>query len=653
MGRSALRHWPLLPIGALAALLNSWALGSVGWGNQYYAAAVRSMSQSWHAFVFGAFDSEGFVTVDKPPLSLWVQALTVKMFGFHQMSLLVPQVLAGVGAVVCVYVTVVHRWGRFAATIAALALAISPINVMVNHSNNTDAILTLMMTACVAAGVRAAESGRARWLFAAAVLFGAAFTTKMLAAFPVLPAILVAFALGAPVVWRRRAPLLIAAGALAVASALAWFAYVDLTPDSARPYVGSSPTNSAFQLAFDRNGLGQVEGGMGGPGGPAPGPPRAGGPVPAPPRPPVAPGAPNPPRVPQPPMSVPQPPPGGQLPPPAGQLGTPPGQPRGFAGGAPGVLRLFNSDLGTQIGWIVLPGLLGAVAVVAAAGPRRALRTPSLVAPVTWFAVGAAGYSITRGIVHPYYVASIVPPLAMLIGAGAGVLRGNLARRRWLLGTGLAVAACGAANWTLSRRTGHEVTTALAVLTVLGGVAVAALALTRQKRPWPWLALMPALVLLAPFAWTIGSLRAGVEAGIPYADATGSGPRRPALSPAGTEELVARLVAERDGERWLVAVPSAQLGAPIIIATGEAVMALGGFSGSDPILTPSEFDALVDAGEVRFVYLGPGPDARPDRGGAPGAGQGANSPIVTHVRAACDPVPAVAGELYDCAKMTA
>ncbi|MCB0955419.1 MAG: glycosyltransferase family 39 protein, partial [Ilumatobacter sp.] len=166
-----------------------------------------------------------------------------------------------------VYATLVRRWGRIAATVGALALAVTPISVMVNHSNNTDAILTLMMTATVFAGVRAAETGRWGWMVATGLLFGAAFTSKMLAAAPVLPAVLLAVAVVAPLAWRRRTALLAGGTAIAVVAGLAWFTFVDLTPASQRPYVGSSATNSAFQLAFERNGVNQVEGDSGvGPG---------------------------------------------------------------------------------------------------------------------------------------------------------------------------------------------------------------------------------------------------------------------------------------------------------------------------------------------------------------------------------------------------
>jgi 4-amino-4-deoxy-L-arabinose transferase-like glycosyltransferase len=662
-GMRGKRHWPLLVPLAVSAVLNSWAIGTIGWGNQYYAAAVRSMSKSWHAFIYGSFDRRGFVTVDKPPLSLWVQAVFVKVFGFHQLTLLVPQILAGCGAVGLVYVMLVGRWGRLAATVGAMTLAVTPMSVMVNHSNNTDAILVLAMTACAAATVRAVSTGRWVWLVAAAVLFGAAFTTKMLAAFPVLAALLVAFALGAPVVWRRRAPMLAAGLAMACVTALAWFAFVDLTPEDSRPYVGSSPTNSAFQLAFDRNGLGQVEGdNIVGPGRDGGAGPAGGGGMVGPPNGP-APGGNGPvgpPNGPAPGVGGPAPVNNGPVGPPNGPApggngpvanGEPPGRvilvPRApgngqlnFEAGASGPLRLFNASLGTQIGWLVLPGLLGLVGAVGVLGWRRSLRAPTVVVPLIWFGVGAGAYSITKGIVHPYYVAGIAPPLAMLVGTGAGALRQRLHHRGWWILAGLGVAATGWVDWVISRRTGYDLTTNISLVVAAGGVVLAGWALATRLEPHRLMPVLASgLALAVPAAWTAGALKAGVSANIPYA-ATGEQAR---FGPPPTSTLQNALLdylrTNRGDAKWLVAVPSAQTAAPIIIQTGDAVMALGGFSGGDPIIDPTEFDALTQAGDVRFVLVGNGQ----------GPGNGGNSPLTGHIRQSCTPVPQFAATLFDCA----
>jgi len=625
------RHWPLVIPVAVSAVLSSWALGTMGWGNSYYSAAVRSMADSWHAFWYGSLDSVGFITVDKPPVSLQVQALVVKVFGFHQKSLLVPQVVAGVLAVVLVYATVVKRWGRIGATVGALALAVSPISVMVNHTNNTDAILTLAMTATVWAGVRAAETRRWRWVVATGVLFGLSFTTKMLAAAPVLPAVLLALALAVGLSWRRQVAMVGAMAAIAAVCALAWFSFVDLTPASQRPYVGSSATNSAYQLAFARNGVNQVEGNDptsgGGPGGRPGGGAGIGGP-------PIGGGRPG-----------------------GGAMG-----PSGFSGGSAGALRLFNSELGGQVGWLIVPALAGTLGAAVVAGRRRWWREPSLVAPAVWFAAGAVVYSITSGIVHPYYTASIVPPLAMLIGAGIGAARHTWQWRATRVALGATVFATGVLGWVIARRVHWQPAIATALIVAAFGLIMAVVGLA-VRRTWPrWVLGAGALALVVtPAVWTVGSLRAGLNANLPYANPGSNG----ALFPGGAggpggfggpggsgaqvdAALVSYLEQHRGTADWLVAVPSAMTAAPIIIATGEPVMAMGGFSGSDAALDATGFDALVREGRVRYVLVGgggPGGFGGDGPGGGPGGG---NAQLTGYIEATCLPVTEVSDSLYDC-----
>ena len=232
--RAPRSRWLIAPVLALSATLNSWALTSVGWGNGYYSAAVHSMSKSWKAFLFAGFDRAGFVTVDKPPFSLWVQTLSVRVFGFSKPAILIPQLVGGTLAVWLVYLTVARVWGRGAGLVGALALAVTPINVMVNHSNNTDATLVLLMTLAAYLAVRASTSGSLRWLVLACAVAGTAMTAKMLAAVPVMPGILAAYGWCAPLGWRRRLrDVTIGLVTLAVAG-LWWFTLVDLWPkDSA------------------------------------------------------------------------------------------------------------------------------------------------------------------------------------------------------------------------------------------------------------------------------------------------------------------------------------------------------------------------------------------------------------------------------------
>ncbi len=182
----------------LAAALNLWALSRNGWANEYYSGAVRSMAASWHAFLFGSLDVSGVMTVDKPPMALWVQALSVRAFGWNSWSMLVPQALMGVASVGLVYDLTCRRFGRAGGFIAGAVLALTPIAVAVSRHNNPDALLVLCVVGALWAVVRGLEDGRIRWMVLAGVCVGLGFETKMGAAFLVVPALAVAWLWAAP-----------------------------------------------------------------------------------------------------------------------------------------------------------------------------------------------------------------------------------------------------------------------------------------------------------------------------------------------------------------------------------------------------------------------------------------------------------------------
>src|SRR5262245_59117998 len=189
---------------ATAAALRLWRLDQNGFGNEYYTAGVRSMSQSWHNFLYNAFDPAGFVSIDKPPVALWIQVASVKLFGFHGLSVLVPQALEGVAAVWIVYHLVQRRFGAPAGLLAGLFLAVTPVSVAVDRSSNTESCLILVLLLAGWALIRAAEDGSRRFLLLSMVLVGIGFNVKMLAAFVVLPAFALVYLLGTPLAWRRR-----------------------------------------------------------------------------------------------------------------------------------------------------------------------------------------------------------------------------------------------------------------------------------------------------------------------------------------------------------------------------------------------------------------------------------------------------------------
>src|SRR2546430_1033559 len=262
-----LPHPELAALLVLAGVLNLWALSRNGWANEYYSAAVRSMSSSWHNFLFASLDPSGVMTVDKPPLALWVQALSVRVFGYQPLSVLVPQALMGVASVALTYDLVRRRFGRLGGFVGGLALALTPMTVAISRHNNPDALLVLCCVAALWCAVRALEDARAGWLVLAGVCVGLGFETKMGVALVVVPGIPAAWLLLAPGGRRRALRQLLAAGAAMTVVGGAWPALVELTPAADRPWVAGTSDNSALSLIFGYNGLGRVDGQAGGPAG--------------------------------------------------------------------------------------------------------------------------------------------------------------------------------------------------------------------------------------------------------------------------------------------------------------------------------------------------------------------------------------------------
>lgn len=275
------RRW--LIRGTLAALLIGtavlylWGLDESGWANSFYSAAAQAGSQSWKAFFYGSLDAANAITVDKPPASLWLMSLSVRIFGLSSWSILVPEALLGVGSVAVLYATVrrvlAHRpgaagadapattmsahWGALA---AAAICALTPAATLMFRFNNPDALLVFLMSLAGYATLRATEQARRGWLVLAGVLIGFGFLTKMLQAFLVLPALVVAYAVAAPTTWRRKLTDLLAAFAAMIVSAGWYVAIVELVPESWRPYIGGSQNNSLLELVFGYNGLGRITG---------------------------------------------------------------------------------------------------------------------------------------------------------------------------------------------------------------------------------------------------------------------------------------------------------------------------------------------------------------------------------------------------------
>jgi 4-amino-4-deoxy-L-arabinose transferase-like glycosyltransferase len=584
----------LILVTLVAAGLYTWALDASGYGNEYYAAAAYSGSMDWMAWLFGSVDTASFISVDKPPLSLWVTGLSVRIFGLSAWSVLLPHAVAG-GATVIVLHHTVRRWhGHAAALGAALAMTITPIAVVMFRYNNPDAILTLLVTGALALAYSAARSASWWRLAASGALVGLAFLTKTTQSLLVIPAIGIVYLVAAPTSLPKRALHLLGAGAAAVVSA-GWWVLLAETSGTA-PYFGQTDTGSFLDYVFGYNGVGRVTGDGVGPGDP-------------------------------------------------------------FGGGG-GWLRLFNVEVGGQVSWLIP---MAAVALVVGMWMRRGHpRTdPRRAGWLLWgiaFVTHYATFSLVEGVFHPYYTLTIAPAVAALAGAGAVVLWRSYRdspTTAWLLPVTIVVTAAWAA--ALLSRTPDYLPGLGTVLVVLGLAAALTLAVLRYgPSASPRIAMAAATVaaavaLAGPASYALASIGTDYSGGDPKAGPGENG--RPAAAAPGTDDrpqdgprggdlpprplppdqaldegplpgadgplpggdgardpitrngIVDYLLEHRGDETWMVAAVSANLAAPLILETGEPVMAMGGFSGGDPTPTSEELAQYIASGELRFVLL--------------------------------------------------
>jgi 4-amino-4-deoxy-L-arabinose transferase-like glycosyltransferase len=604
-GRPADPAWSrpaLLGVALLAGLLMLWGLTVNGYANTYYSSAVYAASHSWSAFFYNALDLSRYVSMDKTPLSIWMMALSARVFGFSSFTMLLPDALCGVACVVVLHDAVRRTLGPRAAILAALMLALTPVTVLMSRFNNPDALLVLLLVCSAWATVRAIETGRTRHLLLAGLLVGLAFNTKMLQAYLVLPALALAYLYAGPGRVRRRVAQLLGAGALTFVVSAAWVGAMMLIPASERPYVGDTLHNSWWELIFEANGLNRV--GSGGAAG-------AGGPV-------------------------------------------------GF-GGAQGVLRLFDAEVGAQIAWLLPLAVLGLV--VGLWVHRRAPRTdPARAAYMlwgTWALVSFAVFSFALNLFHPYYTSALAPAVAVLAAGGLLALW-DRARASRLSAATLAVALVATAllSTSLLDRTPSFVPWLRWLVPAVAFACAAAILVWHTRARTLVLALALAAVLAGPAAYSLatvgrsvtggnpkagpaavesgrggapggggavtgglpgggglrlfGGARGGVSSGppaglgLPGAAAAGGGGAAGAVGPGGTgvanKRLIVYLEAHRDGAKYLVAADGSMTAAPIILATHQLVVTIGGFSGQDPAPTVTQLERLVSSGQLHYVY---------------------------------------------------
>lgn len=659
-GRPPRTRWErpaLVGLLLVTAALYLWDLSASGWANSFYSAAVQAGSTSWKAFLYGASDAAGSITVDKPPASLWVMALSVRVFGLSSWSILVPQALMGVATVGVLYASVRRRFSPQAALLAAAVLALTPVAALMFRFNNPDALLVLLLTLATYATLRAVEDGRTRWMVLAGALVGLGFLTKQLQAFLVLPGFALAYLIAAPVPLRRRIrDGLLAVGALVLAAGW-WVALVELVPASMRPYVGGSQANSFLELTFGYNGLGRLTGSEAGSIG------------------------------------------GGAHAVVADAFGGPGGA-GGFSSQS-GLGRMFASEAGGQIAWLIPAALvLGLVALwLRRRTPRTDAPRAALLVWGSWLVVTLLTFSLMAGIFHAYYTVALAPAIAALVGIGAVIVWEHRAKvwalavlatvilgtcgwafillgrsadwLPWLRWAVLVVGLVAAAGLLAGHWLGARVLTVVAIVAIVASLA-GPTAYTLQTVATPHTG---SIVTAGPtVAGGMGGMPGGMHGapgemgampggtggtqggpgGQPPAGAAGTKtgtPPQSGTAPGGatgttagmgmgmamgmgesavSSKVTALLLKDADPYTWVAATVGANSAAGYQLATEKSVMPIGGFSGSDPAPTFTQFKTYVAAGRIHY-FLGGGGLGQP--GGGPGSSSKISAWVTAHFTA--------------------
>lgn len=660
----------------ISLVLNLANLSIEGYGNEYYAAGVRSMTMSLKNFFFVSFDPAGFVTIDKPPLGFWIQAIFAKIFGYSGWSIILPQAIAGVISVWVIYCVVKRSFGAAAGLISALCLAVTPVFVAVSRNNTCDNLLVLtLLLACWALSI-AAEKGKLKYLLLSLALVGVGFNIKMLQAYMVAPALYVTYLLFNTVSIKKRIVHLVAGTAILLAISFSWAVAVDLTPAANRPYVGSSESNSVIQLIVQHNGLERLglssstsgSGSKGNPGGKPPeqssntqktsktqtdatssatkgqstqgnstqssssntsGQGTSSG------------------------VSNNNNDPGQGAPPNGGGQGqgTPPsgggpgkgGNGRGQGGGTFGgqekssITRLFsNNSLSDQISWLFPIAVFGFIAAAIKEKMKKYSNNKRKISLSLWFIWMVPEFiyfSFTTGLFHPYYLTMLSAPIAALTGIGVVSMwkfykEGGW--KSWILP--VALIADGLVQMLLisyyysSSNVAKIIMIIMSVLCFGASLILIGANLLKNKNiKLKKIVLATALIglLVAPTVWSSTAAFCKMSGSFPSSSLSlmtskQMGRENTSFSNSSNSKLIEFLQKNKTNEKYVLVTSSTNgYASDIVIKTGEAVMTWG-FFGNDNVITLSQFKELVNKGEVRYVMVG---------------GQGGNNEIMNWVKA--------------------
>lgn len=543
----------------------------------FYGAAARSMSQSWHDFIFGSFDPAGTITVDKLPGALWVQALSLRLFGFHIWALVLPQVIEGVLTVLVLYHAVRRLAGPVAGLAAAVALAATPVSVLLARGNVSDALLILLLVLAADATSAALSNGKLRWLLLAGAWTGLAFQAKMVQAWLVLPGLAAAYLLAAPAErWRTRIGHVAAAGVITALVSLSWMTAVSVVLERDRPYVDGSRNDSVYEQVFDYNGLARIGGN---PLTSAAGPPA--------------------------PFLI---------------TSIQDQQTLNFASlnVRPSWHRLLSGPFGLDGGWLLPAAVLSAIIALRRRSGRnqhrdRGRRDPVRAAIVLWggWWVVLAVFFSTGRYLNSYYIAALTPAIAAICSVGVSLCGPPPWSARVRLTILAACAAC--AGYGLYLLHGVAVVPGWLVPAALAAFAVAAaLLLAPRLAPGPGRrgrlvipALACASVLVLPASASASTVIRGLGPfDTPFESRQISTvTQHVAASWAQFTIFVQQLELQQHGFRILFGTDTSGLAAPYILASGREVLPIGGYLGGAPAPTLATLRSEISDGYVHLFLL--------------------------------------------------
>ncbi|AGK96711.1 glycosyltransferase family 39 protein [Clostridium pasteurianum] len=589
----------------VSGILNFSNLGIEGYGNEYYAAGVRSMTVNLKNFFFVSFDPSGFVSIDKPPVGFWLQAISAKIFGFSGFSIIFPQALAGVISVTLIYHIVKKYFGTLPALVSGFCIAVTPIFVATSRNNTIDGILTLALITASYFFALAIEKRNGKYIVLCLVVVGIGFNIKMAEAYLILPAIYITYMLFSSIsIKKRMFHLSIGTIALLIVS-LSWALIVDFVAPIDRPYVGSSKDNTEIQLILGYNGFKRL---------------------------------------------------GINLKALISSNKQNYEASKEYNKNTPvkskntafsnmkennievltqniqqdyssklGITRFFSkNNLSDQISWLIPFAILGFIAVVVKEKIKFSFEDNKKLLPTfwfIWFVTEFLYFSFTYGVFQPYYFITMVPPISALVGIGLLTMMelfcNNSNWKKYIIFFTILINALLEIlilSYNFNNDSYKIVIILTAIFSLLPLVLLSIFSIVKAKvakdesvikYEVKFLIFAFVGLLIAPTVWSITPMFHTMSGRSPIVGLELFDNK--ISDTISTNKKLIQFLEENNGnQKYLLATPTASIYASyIIVETGKTAMAYGGFSGGDKIITVEKLEQLVDNGEIRYAMTYP------------------------------------------------